>query len=1080
MFGIYLTPISISYLTQFILSAGISVLMIQHLRMPINRLTRSFLLTWFMAFITVFIGLLFFESATLSVPRIIFTYLENPFLAVALVFLLQFAYRFPVLRIRRRWEGIVFLGLSLAYALGETGFAIYRIARLQVGEIMFREAFADYALLMLLTWIPIVFLYRYIVLITSSSLGLRHKLAELLNFIDPVAAEERRAFVQAFLRPLTPETRALRIFIISAVVLPAVGILDILSGYNLISASIGSLGIAIGTLLGLFIFSMAYLNYQKNGVSVMVKLAITGLSIVLALMASIGWVLSPVIYHQFHSKLPDPGTLRFVPNEFGGYDVTRVASSYQNDLGVSYPLGGHGQPTCQPLDFEFTFYRKPYTHLFACKDGAISLGGPLIFRNIQNNYGGGLPLILPLLTRLVPEGQPGGIFVQQKPERLVISWHKQHGFYRPQAEFTFQVVLQRDGVFEFNYKGLPGDEDTLLDFQPGDEPGTNVWLFGALPGITGTQSPQSASMTDNLPLRTGSSGVVQDYLLEFRMQVNQYYQFLAWLILFAGVVISIGFPFLIYFNLIKPINNLVNGVRQIDKGNLQVQVPIYYNDEIGFLTETFNKMALWLHSLVTNLEERVAARTLELADANQKLSDEMEALAEAQSLVLNQQRQVAVMEERDRMARDLHDGLGQVLASINIQTQAVQVFLANGDQEAAETNLKSVVELSQDASINIRGYILGLHKAFSESKNLAETLQLYLNVFSAETGIKAFLDWPASLPSPIFPPSIEEQVLHILQEALTNIRKHAHARRVEVIFSFDTHQVQVMVLDDGIGFDIQSPAPDAVLHFGLSILRERAEMIGARLEIRSSPGQGTKILLFIPRLVDTDPGEPGMSTIHGLRLLLVDDSPIFLEGMRSLLMSRGLLVLGVANNGLQALEKTRLLRPDVVIMDVNMPVSSGLDGLRLIKQEFPDVRVLMLSIMEDDNVLFEALKSGASGYMLKSLNVNEFCNLLAGLVRGLAPLSPSLATRLLNEFTNQPVFEDVPGEGTRRSDQELSVRQRQILELLVGNLSYKEVAVALNVSESTVKYHMGQILERLHLLNRAEAVAYARRLRKQK
>ena len=208
----------------------------------------------------------------------------------------------------------------------------------------------------------------------------------------------------------------------------------------------------------------------------------------------------------------------------------------------------------------------------------------------------------------------------------------------------------------------------------------------------------------------------------------------------------------------------------------------------------------------------------------------------------------------------------------------------------------------------------------------------------------------------------------------------------------------------------------------------------------------------------------------------MDDSPIFLEGMRSLLMARGLIVVGLAQDGLQALEKTRLLRPDVIIMDVMMPVCSGLDALRLIKPEFPDIKVVMLTVNADDSLLFEALKSGASGYLLKNLDANEFCNLLAGLSRGQAPLTPELAARLLSEFASLAGSRSASDE-RRRSDEELSIRQRQILELLAGNLSYKEIALMLKLSEATVKYHMGQILERLHLLNRAEAVAYARRLR---
>ncbi len=139
----------------------------------------------------------------------------------------------------------------------------------------------------------------------------------------------------------------------------------------------------------------------------------------------------------------------------------------------------------------------------------------------------------------------------------------------------------------------------------------------------------------------------------------------------------------------------------------------------------------------------------------------------------------------------------------------------------------------------------------------------------------------------------------------------------------------------------------------------------------------------------------------------------------------------------------------------------------------------MLTVNEDEKVLFEALKSGASGYLLKNLDANEFCSLLSGLAQGLAPLTPHLAARMLEEFSSQETVSQNT-ELTRSSDQSLTLKQHQILELLAGNLSYKEVAVTLDLRERSVKYHMGQILEKLHLLNRADAVAYARRLRKKK
>jgi len=135
-----------------------------------------------------------------------------------------------------------------------------------------------------------------------------------------------------------------------------------------------------------------------------------------------------------------------------------------------------------------------------------------------------------------------------------------------------------------------------------------------------------------------------------------------------------------------------------------------------------------------------------------------------------------------------------------------------------------------------------------------------------------------------------------------------------------------------------------------------------------------------------------------VKILLVDDHPLFREGLQNLLSAHGIEVLGTADDGLEALEKARALRPDVILMDVQMPRCDGLAATRLIKAEMPDVKIVMLTVSEEDEDLFEAIKSGASGYLVKSLDADRFFQLLAGLERGEAPLSPGLAARILEEF----------------------------------------------------------------------------------
>lgn len=217
-----------------------------------------------------------------------------------------------------------------------------------------------------------------------------------------------------------------------------------------------------------------------------------------------------------------------------------------------------------------------------------------------------------------------------------------------------------------------------------------------------------------------------------------------------------------------------------------------------------------------------------------------------------------------------------------------------------------------------------------------------------------------------------------------------------------------------------------------------------------------------------------------MKVLLADDHSLFLEGLQNLLTVRGVQVVGTARDGLEALEKARALAPDIILMDVRMPGCDGLAATRLIKAERPESKIVMLTTSTDEADLFEAIKSGACGYLLKSLEAEPFITYLNGVMRGEAAVSREMAGALLNEFTRQPGGTKPAGQpdpvttevgGT--VDAQLTPRQIEVLQLVAQGLSYKETADRLCLSEHTIKYHMGEILERLHLKNREQVVAYA-------
>jgi DNA-binding NarL/FixJ family response regulator len=202
-----------------------------------------------------------------------------------------------------------------------------------------------------------------------------------------------------------------------------------------------------------------------------------------------------------------------------------------------------------------------------------------------------------------------------------------------------------------------------------------------------------------------------------------------------------------------------------------------------------------------------------------------------------------------------------------------------------------------------------------------------------------------------------------------------------------------------------------------------------------------------------------------LRLLLVDDHALFREGLISLLSyQEDFTVVGEAEDAESALEQARTLQPDIVLMDVELPGEDGVTATQRLKMEMPNVTVVMLTVHDDSQTLFEAIKAGAQGYLVKNVRSRELLEQLRGLARGEAAISRRMAARILEEIRGQ-TEPFGPGE-------ELTAREMDVLELVAARLSNAEIAERLVISEHTVKNHMKSILSKLHLRNRHQAAAY--------
>lgn len=240
--------------------------------------------------------------------------------------------------------------------------------------------------------------------------------------------------------------------------------------------------------------------------------------------------------------------------------------------------------------------------------------------------------------------------------------------------------------------------------------------------------------------------------------------------------------------------------------------------------------------------------------------------------------------------------------------------------------------------------------------------------------------------------------------------------------------------------------------------------------------------------------------MSSISVLIVDDHNLFRQGLIRILEDyEDLQVIGQAANGQEALALVEQLKPDVVLMDLNMPVMSGPEAASRMRESHPELPIIMLTVSERDEDLFDAIRAGAQGYLLKNLQTSELVQAIHSVYAGEAIVAPSMAARLLEEFRKMPtdsssplhppaigeqaqLGSDRPGAGPgagmdqaaeQPQVEELSEREVDVLKLVAQGLANKEIAEALSLSEHTVKTHLRNILEKLHLRSRAHAAAYA-------
>jgi len=212
---------------------------------------------------------------------------------------------------------------------------------------------------------------------------------------------------------------------------------------------------------------------------------------------------------------------------------------------------------------------------------------------------------------------------------------------------------------------------------------------------------------------------------------------------------------------------------------------------------------------------------------------------------------------------------------------------------------------------------------------------------------------------------------------------------------------------------------------------------------------------------------------EAIRVVIVDDHALFRRGLDLVLSEEpDIKVVGEAADGIEAVHRAEEMAPDVVVMDVRMPRSTGIEAARRIRERLPDTKVIMLTVSDNEEDLYAAVKAGASGYLLKEISIEELADAVRAVARGHSLISPSMASKLLSEFN---ALVQQAEERHRSLLPNLTDRELDVLKLVAKGLSNREISEELYISENTVKNHVRNILEKLHLHSRMEAVVYAMR-----
>ncbi len=460
-----------------------------------------------------------------------------------------------------------------------------------------------------------------------------------------------------------------------------------------------------------------------------------------------------------------------------------------------------------------------------------------------------------------------------------------------------------------------------------------------------------------------------------------------------------------------------------------------------------------------------------------------------------------------------HAHLIQTLSSMLVQLNALETLVRDDtagshgespvphipDMNAIRNGLVMLEQMTRDMLYELRAVSDDMPLAELSGVTLAEALSQVVEETAEALGLASrvvFSGEERPLAS-----DIERLLYRIAQEALEQVRRRTNARKLRFVLNYGREAVQMSIEDDGVPSEQgdssffannQVPAPpftppDTETRLSapgglFTPLRRRVEHLGGSLEISTSVEQGTQVRARMPyvhhlheEILTHSAGRPqkrqeqevlNLAGQAHVRVLIVDAQAVTRAGLRRLLEGYpDLDIAGEAADGVQAVSETMELGPQVVIMDAQLPNGQSLEALRQIKQLNPDAHVLFLSSLDREDYLYEMLRAGAGGYLLKDITADELARAVRTVAQGEVLVQPQIAGRLISRLGKQ-----ARGDYAHEA---LTAREQEVLRLLARGLRNKEIAARLYVSERTVNFHLANIYQKLNVSGRTEALSKA-------